>query len=66
MRSYCEDPRELSDIFARYDNLTPNEKEQIIAKAKQLAMENGENQLDYEQLVVALIDILIQQALLGL
>ncbi len=66
MRSYCDDPRGLEDIFARYDNLTPNEKQQIIAKAKQLAMEGGENQLDYEAIVAALIDILIQQALLGI
>ena len=66
MRSYCEDPRGLDDIFARYDNLSPNEKQQIIAKAKQLAMDGGENQLDYEAIVAALIDILIQQALLGI
>ncbi len=66
MRSYCDDPRGLDDIFARYDNLTPNEKQQIIAKAKQLAMEGGENQLDYEAIAAALIDILIQQALLGI
>ena len=66
MRSYCDDPRGLDDIFARYDNLTPNEKQQIIAQAKQLAMEGGENQLDYEAIAVALIDLLIQQALLGI
>ncbi|ARN74762.1 DUF4124 domain-containing protein [Oceanicoccus sagamiensis] len=66
MRSYCNDPRGLDDIFARYDNLTPIEKQRIISQAKQLAMENGDNQLNYEQIVAALIDILIQQALLGI
>jgi hypothetical protein len=66
MRSYCDDPRELEDIFARYDNLTPNEKKQIIAQAKEMVMANGDNQLNYEQVIVSLIDILISQALMGI
>lgn len=66
MRSYCEDPRELEDIFARYDNLTLIEKKQVIAQAKEMAMANGDNQLDYEQIIVSLIDILISQALMGI
>ena len=66
MLLYCEDPRSLEDIFNRYDNLSINEKRAIIAKAKQLATANGENSLDYEQILVSIIDILISQALMGI
>ena len=66
MLSYCKDPRGLKEIFAKYDNLTLQEKQQIIAKAKTLAIDNGGNQPDYEKVVASLIDILISQALMGL
>ncbi|MEE8057068.1 MAG: DUF4124 domain-containing protein [Pseudomonadales bacterium] len=66
MLHYCEDPRELQDIFNRYDNLSVIEKKEIIEKAKKLAIANGENSLDYEQMLASILEILISQALMGL
>lgn len=66
MRSYCDDSRELKDIFQRYDNLSTIEKQKIISQAKSMTMSNGNNQLDYDQIVASLIELLVSQALLGL
>lgn len=66
MRSYCDDSRELKDIFQRYDNLSTIEKQEIISQAKSMTMSNGNNQLDYDQIVASLIELLVSQALLGL
>ncbi|MEH6558704.1 MAG: DUF4124 domain-containing protein [Oceanicoccus sp.] len=66
MRSYCDDNRNLKDIFQNYDNLSALEKQKIVNRAKSLAMSSGANQLDYEQIVASLIELLISQALLGL
>lgn len=66
LRSYCDDDRDLKDIFQRYDNLTALEKQQIIRQAKALAAAGGENQLGYGQIVASLIELLISQASLGL
>lgn len=66
MRYYCEDPRDLQDIFNQYDNLNANEKRAIINKAKSLAMANGNSTLDYEQMLASLIEILVSQAMLGI
>lgn len=65
MRSYCDDNRNLKDIFQNYDDLSALEKQKIISRAKSLAMSSGANQLDYEQIVASLIELLISQALLG-
>jgi hypothetical protein len=66
MQAYCEDPRDLNDIFRKYDNLSAIEKQAIISKAKQLATASGDQQLDYEQVLASLIEILISQAMLGI
>jgi hypothetical protein len=66
MQFYCEDPRDLNDIFRKYDNLSAIEKQAIINKAKQLATASGDQQLDYEQVLASLIEILISQAMLGI
>jgi hypothetical protein len=66
IRHYCEDPRGLADVFNQYDHLSTLEKQQIIAKAKQMAINNGGETADYEKLIGSLIEILISQALMGL
>lgn len=66
IRHYCEDPRGLADIFNQYDHLSMLEKQQIIAKAKKMAMANGGESADYEKLISSLIEILISQAMMGL
>ncbi len=66
MLRYCKDPRSLEDVFRRYDNLSIIERQQIIAKAKQLAIANGDSALDYEKMLVSIVDILISQALMGI
>ncbi|MGK0500211.1 MAG: hypothetical protein ACJAYG_001858 [Oceanicoccus sp.] len=66
MLSYCKDPRGLADIFQKYDNLSPLEKQQIIAKAKEMTIRSGMDDMDYEKLVAGLIDILISQAMMGI
>ena len=66
IQAFCNDPRGLDDIFARYDNLTVQEREQIIAEAKALALANGDDPTNYDKLIAGLIDILISQALMGI
>jgi hypothetical protein len=66
MKAYCDDPRDINDIFNRYDNLSAAEKRAVIAKAKKLALASGDQQLDYDQLLVSLIEILVSQATLGI
>lgn len=66
MQHYCEDPRDLNDIFRRYDNLTTLEKQAIINKAKTLATANGQNALNYDKMLASLLEILISQAMLGI
>ncbi|WP_101759970.1 DUF4124 domain-containing protein [Oceanicoccus sp. KOV_DT_Chl] len=62
----CKDPRGLNDIFARYDNLSAAERKAIVAKAKAIALANGDDPGNYDKLAAGIIDILLSQALLGI
>ena len=64
--AYCQDPRSLEMILAKYHNLTPDQKRNIIARAKAMATAGGSNELNYEQMISSLIDILVTQAVMGL
>lgn len=66
IRNYCEDPRGLADIFKQYDHLSKQERQQVIAKAKELAGANKNNAQDYQKLIISMIDILISQAAMGI
>ena len=66
MQSQCEDPRGLDQFLAKYHNLSPQEKKQIIEQAKAMATANGDDSLDYDQMIASLVDILITQALMGI
>ncbi len=63
---YCQDPRGLRDIFARYDNLNAMERQQIMKKAQAMALANGEDPSNLDKVILGLIDILITQALMGI
>lgn len=66
VEAQCKDPRSLRQVLAKYDHLSPVEKQAIIEKASKMAVANGENSLDYDQLVASLVDILITSTLMGL
>lgn len=66
MTSICQDPRDLDDVFSKYGNLSQIEKQQIIAKAKTMVTDGGENQMDFDKVLSSLIDLLVSQALLGI
>ncbi len=66
MRQQCEDPRGLEEVLARYDNLSPAEKQRVIKKAKEMALASGKDSLDWDQMAASLIEILVSQAMMGL
>ncbi len=62
----CKDSRSLEDIFQHYDNLSAIEKKEIIEKAKAMALANGDDELNYGQMLTSLMEILISRTTMGL